>query len=527
MTANSGSSSNEDKSASDAHSEPDPVKKTLLEVDASELLEPISEPLTQRTLLESNLPSLNQINDSLSPGKANDEKQHDPQRSQAEHAKEQPRRVAKTLQDSPNQSASNLKALQAPQALHDPQALQDPRALQDPQTLQGPRALQAPQALHEPQALQDPSKDSSSKSKSKQLDAETKIKTEQKRERERAGADFAKPDIAAMQAAQKKIDADKSVRSATSASAKAPPRAMSKQNIKLVKARKISNTMADLGYQMQAMEPLNENLSVGPSLSVGLDFDQSSEPNNLVSSSSKGLDNSVDGKANQTNKRLEYVPKTMLDHNMLFKAVSNSAIREEAKVAAIIEERAKLPPKSKPAPIKADRQSSPCPFKWEGADADAKYKYCSKCQLPIYNLDGIEKSEADALIFKRENKTKFSLYGREDGKFTTSDCPEKSQQQKKLVMVSLLAIALISGAVALLLFLPQQQPIEPPSNLQPSDTTTRITKRKQPSTTGGGNRYQTFKFPDAAQSGGTDSSGKPHVYDPDEDGSFWKFDNSP
>lgn len=243
----------------------------------------------------------------------------------------------------------------------------------------------------------------------------------------------------------------------------------------------------------------------------------------------------------------QFVAKTQLDHDILFRAVSTSKLKEEAKVAAFLIEKSKEAPKPPPVAVKADKQSSACPFKWEETDSKEKYRYCTKCQTPVYNFDGMERPEAEALIFNRENRDKFTLYSRPDGKFTTVDCPLQKKRQRDFIMGLIVAVALLIGALSLFLLTP---PPPPPATVEtspggsrgssttestaensgeastesetPSDVRTfsslakeRPTARKKEST-GSGAGLQTFQLPSGSQR----SAKAP---DPDEDGSFWKF----
>lgn len=239
-------------------------------------------------------------------------------------------------------------------------------------------------------------------------------------------------------------------------------------------------------------------------------------------------------KSNEPRKREQYVvAKTQLDHQVFFQALSESHLKEEARVHALLEERAKEPPKPPPELVKADKPASPCPFRWEESDAAERFRYCQKCQTPIYNFSGMERAEAEALVFNRENREKFTVYGREDGKFMTVDCPLQVKRKKGLVVSLLVAVAFIIGAVALLMIMPppapqsQSQtedasiPSEPGSitfsSTDPVRTPTSGTKSSNIQTTDGGTRYQTFALPESDPQ----SSEAP---DPDEDGRFWKFE---
>ncbi|CAN5246243.1 hypothetical protein BH10CYA1_BH10CYA1_09410 [soil metagenome] len=237
--------------------------------------------------------------------------------------------------------------------------------------------------------------------------------------------------------------------------------------------------------------------------------------------------------------REQFVAKTQLDHDILFQAVSESKLKEESRVAAFLVEKSKEAPKPPPVAVKAEKQSSACPFKWEETDSKEKYRYCTKCQAAIYNFDGMELPEAEALIFNRENRDKFTLYSRADGKFMTVDCPLQKKRQRDLIMGIIVAVALLIGAVGLLMMMPQQQP-GGPSNSSPEGSTAgssggstsssdvvtfSSTAKERPSSrnksaagssSAGSGGYQTFQLPSSSQKA-------PQAPDPDEDGGFWKF----
>ncbi len=218
-------------------------------------------------------------------------------------------------------------------------------------------------------------------------------------------------------------------------------------------------------------------------------------------------------------------------------------------MAALLVEKSKEAPKPPPVPVKAEKQSSACPFKWEETDSKEKYRYCTKCHTAIYNFDGMELPEAEALIFNRENRDKFTLYSRADGKFMTVDCPLQKKRQRDLIMGLIAAVALLIGAVGLLTMMPPQQPtvssgsssggsasgnstsvgatLSGGSASSSGAVTLTSTTRELPkknaaagtaagigSTNGGG--LQTFQLPSAKQKAA-------QAPDPDEDGSFWKY----
>ncbi|MFN8553326.1 MAG: hypothetical protein U0103_17770 [Candidatus Obscuribacterales bacterium] len=257
--------------------------------------------------------------------------------------------------------------------------------------------------------------------------------------------------------------------------------------------------------------------------------------------------------------REQFVAKTKLDHAILLQAVSESKHREEARVAALLSEKSKQPPKPPPNYVKADKSASTCPFVWNETDSKEKFRYCTKCQTAIYNFDGLERPEAEALIFSRENREKFTLYGRADGKFMTVDCPLQSRRKKNMLFSLVAGLVLLAGAAAVIMLMPPQPAMDTTQSGQSAESGTGnsdsgYTDSNSDSVTGAPNAvapsrgpdgmitfsststrkpvdprkaapgagaspggYQTFKLPSV-----TDQSAQ--APDPDEDGHFWKFE---
>ncbi|NJL72588.1 MAG: hypothetical protein HC888_13970 [Candidatus Competibacteraceae bacterium] len=130
-------------------------------------------------------------------------------------------------------------------------------------------------------------------------------------------------------------------------------------------------------------------------------------------------------------KEKQPVAKTMLDHDVLFQAVSQSFVLKESRMQEVIRQKA-----SQPLviiePIECKKKALPC--KWRFPESDSgkveRFRYCDKCQTPVYNFDGLSLEQAEAVIFQRENIKKPSLYKRADGKFMTRDCPVEVKRRK-------------------------------------------------------------------------------------------------
>ncbi len=130
-------------------------------------------------------------------------------------------------------------------------------------------------------------------------------------------------------------------------------------------------------------------------------------------------------------KEKQPVAKTMLDHDVLFQAVSQSFVLKESRMQEVIRQKA-----SQPLviiePIECKKKALPCKWRWPESDSGKveRFRYCDKCQTPVYNFDGLSLEQAESVIFQRENIKKPTLYKRADGKFMTRDCPVEVKRRK-------------------------------------------------------------------------------------------------
>lgn len=160
-----------------------------------------------------------------------------------------------------------------------------------------------------------------------------------------------------------------------------------------------------------------------------------------------------------------YVAKTMLDHSLLFQAVSQSATRQEHKAAEIAKERAQEPVEII-EPIVADKKVDSCRWSWtEPFNAKERYRACALCQAAVYDFSGLTHEQAGALVFQRENLKTPRFYQRGDGKFMTRQCPREVSRRVRLITLSALGVVSLLSALLLMTLLGQSsskmEPISP------------------------------------------------------------------
>lgn len=160
-----------------------------------------------------------------------------------------------------------------------------------------------------------------------------------------------------------------------------------------------------------------------------------------------------------------YVPKTMLDHNLILQNLAVSVAKSQEKLAQKVAEKEAEPPKPCIPIEKYKMAQATCPFTWGEMDAPKeKFRYCDKCQAPVYNFTGMDLPEAEELIFKREERRKAPLFKRADGKFMTKDCPVALKKKYGMIMMiagGILVLTILAGWAVLMP--PQPKPVETPS----------------------------------------------------------------
>ncbi len=74
-------------------------------------------------------------------------------------------------------------------------------------------------------------------------------------------------------------------------------------------------------------------------------------------------------------------------------------------------------------PLDNVRIASPCSANWDQMYGDDRKRFCGDCKLNVYNLSGMTKGEAEALITNAEGRLCVRFYQRADGSVLTKDCP--------------------------------------------------------------------------------------------------------
>ena len=74
-------------------------------------------------------------------------------------------------------------------------------------------------------------------------------------------------------------------------------------------------------------------------------------------------------------------------------------------------------------PLESVRVAAPCHADWDRMQGDERARFCSSCEKHVYNLSGMTRGEAEALIQAHEGQLCVRFYRRADGTVLTDNCP--------------------------------------------------------------------------------------------------------
>src|SRR5919112_5448566 len=75
-------------------------------------------------------------------------------------------------------------------------------------------------------------------------------------------------------------------------------------------------------------------------------------------------------------------------------------------------------------PLDGVKVAAPCPADWGKMVGDERVRYCNRCELHVYNLSGMTRREAEALVTSSEGRLCVRFYRRADGTILTRNCPK-------------------------------------------------------------------------------------------------------
>ena len=100
------------------------------------------------------------------------------------------------------------------------------------------------------------------------------------------------------------------------------------------------------------------------------------------------------------------------------------------------------------SPLNNVRVASPCPADWDQMLGNDRSRFCGQCNLNVYNLSAMSRSEAEDFIAKSEGRVCIRYYRRKDGSIITENCPVGLRALRK--KMSYVGRAIASAVLTLL-----------------------------------------------------------------------------
>jgi hypothetical protein len=93
------------------------------------------------------------------------------------------------------------------------------------------------------------------------------------------------------------------------------------------------------------------------------------------------------------------------------------------------------------------RIAAPCAERWDAMQGDDRARHCERCALSVYNVAGLTRAEAEALIRGANGgRVCLRLLRRRDGTVLTADCPVGLAARARRRVVA--AVAAVVGLLA-------------------------------------------------------------------------------
>lgn len=93
--------------------------------------------------------------------------------------------------------------------------------------------------------------------------------------------------------------------------------------------------------------------------------------------------------------------------------------------------------------------ATPCSADWAAMKGDDRVRFCGLCRLNVYNLSGMPRAEAEALVQKAEGRVCVRFWKREDGTVLTQDCPLGVRVARRVRRAVGVVTATVAGLVGL------------------------------------------------------------------------------
>ena len=103
------------------------------------------------------------------------------------------------------------------------------------------------------------------------------------------------------------------------------------------------------------------------------------------------------------------------------------------------------------------RVATPCTARWDQMTGDDRVRHCNQCDKSVYNLSGMTRDEAEALVIERNGKLCARYYQRRDGTIVFSDCKREDHHRWVAAGAAALLAAGVGAAGTLAQLSPPEQ----------------------------------------------------------------------
>ena len=95
------------------------------------------------------------------------------------------------------------------------------------------------------------------------------------------------------------------------------------------------------------------------------------------------------------------------------------------------------------------RVATPCAADWNQMTGDDRTRHCGECRKNVYNLSGMTRDEAEALLIERNGDVCVRYFQRHDGTILLADCSVGvSRRRRRRLIAAGAATLLATGAAA-------------------------------------------------------------------------------
>jgi hypothetical protein len=94
------------------------------------------------------------------------------------------------------------------------------------------------------------------------------------------------------------------------------------------------------------------------------------------------------------------------------------------------------------------RVAAPCTADWNQMTGDDRRRHCGECKKNVYNLSGMTREEAEALLIDRNGDLCVRYFQRHDGTILLADCPVGVKRRRRRRLLVAGAATLLAGSAA-------------------------------------------------------------------------------